>query len=286
MFEIKLPEAIMLIGVFGAGKTTAAATISNQWPQLPEPVIKTGRKPFKITDTFFVGWDKDAVLPLVEAGVYDMPYKDMSRVEPNNLLNEQNTLMAELAPRVLSGEIKNVVWDGMSAFDVKIVANRSALLDDDKANRKERKDNNMVLYRQVLAWHTAFFQRAMTLPCTSLFLFQVTTKGGDPPSSDDKMREKASIENRARGIETQSLTARVTGQAWNFYHEQCGEHFFVDRKRVGAEEKRVFLTNYAGDTITRSKLRCLSGDMPADFRVIKQRVAEANTKMKAAIAAL
>ena len=222
---------INLLGPSLAGKTFAAATISEYWPKRFPPSKKV-----MLRDTLHVSHDAAATAGLY-ANKIRFPYvistmsligadRKSGRPKCNDILEASEMItdgIREICEK--DPDISNVIHDTMSSLDRFFVAFWSH---DDNAptdNRDER--DTRAMYGAIFHTHLQYHTACLMLPVdvTSLFLFHGRIIGEASDGGKGKTKEQKKKENIVRLRHDVSIVPQVTGQGLDPYTNHASVEF-------------------------------------------------------------
>lgn len=277
---VEKPSSILVHGALGSRKTSTALTASKFYPKLDsETPYPPFPEPVHLADTLIVGWDRQPLLFANKLNIW-APVLTMSQVNPIDLLDALADLHADLEYRVANGT-ELIIVDTVSAMDTKMTVKASQMFDpqkvEDQKNVSENKgkDDSQKLFRAMLSIHTNEFQFLTSLvkpngePVQLIFNCHTTVKG-DPPTQKDKAKNDANRMKEAKGISTDGpqKVARITGAAWEFYHNQSGLIMHIASRKINGKDVATMYPQGGQDSMSRDRGGVLSPEEPADFRII------------------
>ena len=278
----ELPRDILVHGIFSTRKTSVAMTASKDYP--PLPAVAPFAKPVILSDVALIAWDSQAGLTLPHLGIELAPDSifettgrliptedkgSLTGLEPESIVETINASRKWAVKRAKAGA-KFFIHDTVSTKDSKIVGFWTKLIEDDP---KAGKDTAQKLYRNVLKTHIAdmeFFQNlAAYYKCFNIWNCHTTIKGQDAPSTDPKATAATNIQRQARGMLGAELAARITGQSWNYFMENCRMVFYQTLEQEFGKEQ-AFWTTRSNELAVKPGLpeNVLPSKLRADFRTL------------------
>ena len=230
----ELPRDILIHGVFSTRKTSQALSASKDYPVAP------AKPPFKdvvkITDCAIIAWDSQAALTLPHLGIdlsSDHVFNAVGRVSEINeelipepiitTINESRKFGVKLA----KAGVKFFIHDTVSTKDTRIASYWTQLIDGDP---KAKAGDTIKLYRNILKTHSMdleFWQNLATFyGCYNIWLCHSSIKGQDAPSDKPDAKKATELQRASKGLLGAELSARITGQSWNYFYEQCRMVFY------------------------------------------------------------
>lgn len=273
------PSSYLIHSTFGSRKTTVVATYSKYFPLLPAQL------PFptqvNLKDMFYLKWDRDALLGFPKLGL-SAPSLDLSRIRPLDVIDAFADIHQEVAERVAKGEVRAIVHDTWGAMDMKVMTYCSLTFDKPTAkdagtkSDDSRKNSTQVLYRASLAIQQQEFEFYTTLkqpngdPVANFFLCH-TKFATQAPTTDEKQKRVSQGQNQAKGIDLSEggqNIARITGQAWEFMHQQCALVMYLETRNVNGKNESWLYPTGGQNSVSRDRGGVLEVKEPADFRII------------------
>lgn len=270
----EIPNAILVFGAFGHRKTTTALTASKLFPKLPEAL--PFKNPVHLADTLILKWDRQALIGLPKLGV-SVPSFDLNGINPKDLLDALGDIHADVDDRVRNKGTRLIIHDTISAFDTKVLVNcRQNFVRKPEAGKAPDKNQTQMMYNALLAIHVQEFAFYTGLRCPDGTLVQHifnchSTYKGDLPTTDETAIRKGNLANQAKGLNTEgggAITARITGQAWNMYYEQCPLRIYIHVKEVNGKETGSFYTDGGQNSVSADRGGVLAPVEAADFRSV------------------
>lgn len=285
-----LPRDILIHGVYSTRKTAQAATASKNY--LPLPASAPFPTVVKLDDVAYIGWDSQATISLAHLNIelpednffnthgriLKVPGNDDFLIEP--VLETINASFKWALNLVKNKGVKYLVHDTISAKDSRIVTYwNDTIAESNKQPGKKGGDASQVVYRNVLATHTADMGRWQNLAnafgVTNIWLCHTAIKGQDAPSDKPEAKAQAEIQRKAKGLLGAELAARITGASWNLFYEQCRMVYYQTVDDVGYNKKAPMWLTRSADVAVKPGLpdNVLPDKIPADFRELFKRAA-------------
>ena len=264
------PTSILYFGAFGCRKSTIAATISRYFPVLPQQLPLPTRVELK--DLLYLSWDRQATLGFPKLGI-SAPSFNLSTIKPREILDAFADIHMMVEERVKSGKTEIIIHDTWGAMDNKAMAYCSLTFD---VGGKVSSESSQMLYRQSLAIQQQEFQFYTSLqtptgkPVVNIFLCHAKF-ATDPPTKDPAQINKHRTAFLNKGIDLEGggkTIARITGQAWEFMHQQCALVMYMDTRFANSKTVSTFYPTGGKGSVSRDRGGVLSAEEIADFRVI------------------
>ena len=243
----------MIFGPFGVGKTSMAATASEDAPAHLSCVVQAppaGTALATLRDMAWIGFDRNALAGFASIGLRVPNYYDLSNVAPAKVLTE----LLEVLAKVRTDKLPHVVVDTLTAFDTQLQI----------SHRLKATVNKMAFYDAVLSDHMRAYD-ALRQTDASIQLLAHVKAAFD---ADDAAKLKRQM------MEIPDYAAQVTGQAGGRYKADCDNILMLRRKRMVAAGKTltkvIALTQPSGGA--ECKVRggaSLPDEIDADWRVIR-----------------
>lgn len=283
----ELPRDILIHGVYSTRKTSRAMTVSKNYPA--HPLDAPFKEVVRIEDVCIVAWDSQASLSLPHLNIdldpkyifnthgrtIKIPGKDDELIM-ESMLDTINASFKWAFNLVKNHGVKFIIHDTISAKDSRIVTYWSDLFKEQMAKDPGKKggDQSQVLYRNVLATHTADVMRWQNLSnafgITNIWLCHTGIKGQDAPSKDKDAIATTELQRKMKGLLGAELAARITGASWNYFYEQCRMVYYQTVEQVGYSGQEAFWTTRSADVAVKPGLppNVVADKIPADFRLL------------------
>lgn len=269
------PTSFLIHGTFGSRKTSLCATFSKHYPVMPAQPPFPGVIDLK--DMFYLKWDRDALLGFPKLGL-SAPSMDLARIKPLDILDAFGDIHMDVAKRVAEGKVRAIVHDTWGAMDMKVMTYCSLTFDKGAKDKDKegQKNSAQILYRASLAIQQQEFEFYTTLrrptgePVTNFFLCH-TKFASEAPTSNDKQKRVSQAQNEAKGIDLSEggqNIARITGQAWEFMHQQCALVCYLETRQSNGKMESFIYPKGGRNSVSRDRGGVLEDKELADFRVI------------------
>lgn len=197
--QFLVDERLLIFGPPKHGKTWAAMTLSDYWPE-GDPLLN--RKKIKLEDTLLVSLDGKGAAGLNEVHV-DVDVLDLSPyLTPKHLLKMLDKLQEDLTTQVAKGK-KNILIDPINELDFAV--NHYWV-----NNGGETKGYD--LFRAMLATHKQFGLMVQSLRCTVPIICHAKM-----PSDDNDAANKRKAMSLPENFTSSIIEPDLTGSIKNFY---------------------------------------------------------------------
>lgn len=300
----EVPRCVMLHGRWDAGKTFMALTMAEDYPPLPwQPKVPPDSTTV-LKKTALVMWEK-GTSGVAEAAISPAARIKLYETQPQELVQAVAFAKAEMLRLNKELGITDFIHDSLTAFDVKNVHRWSVQVDKtndndtdlgDRTGGKEDDAGNNSIYRAALNTHIDYYNGALSVP-GSRHVFICHSKAFEAGVRSKKPQQvlNATIKARAKGLDVNSasLGAALTGQAWDHYYRNCDIVAYVEKSEKTVMERgmpklatvREVTLRQRNGVIARCRYAALADVEPADFRVLFTKIRNTVPPQPTAVAA-
>jgi len=256
--DFLVDDWVMLYGPNNAGKSIAALSLSDYWPdQVPT------KEPKFLEDVFVLQFDKGALSGLGELGL-DAPKVNLHRISDFNKFKRE--MYKYLAVVAKSPEIKVIVLDTVTQFNNRLFAHYFGLQtgDEPPAVKDKNSQRNWGKVRE------ENLRLVETLSCMKPHVVVLAQHKDISNQDDDKRRAKA----MGDFSDVPGIIPDIIGSAYGIWISACSLVLPMGSKVIGGKTQRQFQVKGTGGALGKNRFQqsLTNPTEPANLRLLFQKI--------------